>query len=166
MSKHFSLISLINYYHYHHHHYHNSYYYYYYSKATRMNALSRLSSSSATTTSLNLVPAKSLYVSTPIDWLESTFHFNFSGYWDENKQNFGVLRVLNDDLITPRGGLPAHPHREMEIISYVVQGGLSHKDSMGSQETLGRGSVQYMSAGTGVRHSEFNASDSETLRFL
>ena len=133
-----------------------------------MNALSP----SATTTSLridktfNLVPAKSLYVSTPIDWLESTFHFNFSGYWDENKQNFGVLRVLNDDLVTPRGGFPTHPHRDMEIISYVVQGGLTHKDSMGTQETLGRGSVQYMSAGTGVRHSEFNASDSETLRFL
>jgi len=138
-----------------------------------MNALSQLfgrSSSRAASLRIdktfNLIPAKSLHVSKPIDWLESRFHFNFAGYWDENKQNFGVLRVLNDDLVTPRGGFPTHPHRDMEIISYVVQGGLTHKDSMGTQETLGRGSVQYMSAGTGVRHSEFNASDSETLRFL
>jgi hypothetical protein len=80
--------------------------------------------------------------------------------------NFGVLRVLNDDIIHPQSGFDTHPHKDMEIISYVVKGEITHKDSMGNEETLKRGEVQYMSAGTGVRHSEHNWHTSEDLRLL
>eukprot|EP00899_Mesostigma_viride_P022963 jgi/Mesvir1/3851/Mv19816-RA.1 len=109
------------------------------------------------------VPGDELHVSKPTWWLESRFHFSFAGYWGKN--NFGVLRVLNDDLVQPQSGFDTHGHRDMEIYSYVLDGALTHRDSMGNAETLGRGCVQYMSAGTGVTHSEHNRGG-DLLRFL
>jgi redox-sensitive bicupin YhaK (pirin superfamily) len=99
------------------------------------------------------------------DWLDSHFHFSFADYYNPDNLQFGVLRVLNDDLVQPGTGFDAHPHRSMEIISYVVQGELTHTDSMGNERTLTRGQVQYMSAGTGVVHGEHNRG-SKLLRFL
>ena len=100
-----------------------------------------------------------------LGWLNSTFHFSFAEYFNVDNMNFGVLRVINDDLIAGNTGFDPHPHRDMEIISYVVDGGLTHADSMGNERTLYRGEVQYMSAGTGVVHSEHNR-ENETLRLL
>jgi redox-sensitive bicupin YhaK (pirin superfamily) len=98
-------------------------------------------------------------------WLDSRFHFSFADYYNPESMQFGVLRVVNDDLVQPDAGFPTHPHADMEILSYVVDGELTHGDSMGNQETLRRGQVQYKSAGTGVTHSELNLGDS-VLRFL
>jgi redox-sensitive bicupin YhaK (pirin superfamily) len=78
------------------------------------------------------------------NWLKSRFHFSFAEYNNEDNTNFGVLRVLNDDLVQPRREFGEHPHRDVEICTYVVEGFLSHKDSMGTEETLGRGAVQFM----------------------
>ncbi|ABX42214.1 pirin family protein [Lachnoclostridium phytofermentans] len=100
-----------------------------------------------------------------LGWLNSTFHFSFAEYFNPTNINFGVLRVINDDLIIPHEGFDTHPHQDMEIVSYVIAGELTHADSMGNKRTLKRGQVQYMSAGTGVFHSEHNLSD-ETLRLL
>ena len=100
-----------------------------------------------------------------LGWLKSKFHFSFANYYNPNNMNFGTLRVINDDLVLPQTGFDTHPHRDMEIISYVIDGELTHGDSMGNKETISRGHVQYMSAGTGVFHSEHNLGD-ETLRFL
>ena len=91
-----------------------------------------------------------------LGWLKSTFHFSFADYYNAYNMGFGVLRVINDDLINPQTGFDTHPHSNMEIISYVVDGELTHGDSMGNKSTLKRGQVQYMSAGTGVYHSEHN----------
>jgi len=99
------------------------------------------------------------------NWLKSRFHFNFAEY-HSGPSNFGVLRVMNDDLVQPARGFGAHPHRDMEIVTFIVQGSLTHKDSMGTQETLGRGSVQFMTAGTGVKHSEHNLDSEKDLRFI
>lgn len=104
--------------------------------------------------------------SSNLGWLESRFHFSFAEYTNRNNMNFGVLRVLNDDIIHPESGFGIHPHRDMEIISYVVNGEITHKDSMGNEETLKSGEVQYMSAGNGVMHSEYNLHKSEDLRLL
>jgi redox-sensitive bicupin YhaK (pirin superfamily) len=98
-------------------------------------------------------------------WLDSHFHFSFADYYHPDNISFGRLRVVNDDQVQPGKGFGPHPHQDMEIISYVVAGELTHADSMGSRQTLTRGQVQYMSAGTGVTHSEFNLG-SELLRFL
>lgn len=100
-----------------------------------------------------------------LGWLRSLFHFSFAEYYNPENIQFGVLRVINDDLIAPHTGFDTHPHRDMEIISYVVEGDLTHGDSMGNKQTVSRGHVQYMSAGTGVFHSEFNHGD-EMLRIL
>ncbi len=100
-----------------------------------------------------------------IHWLDSYHHFSFSTYYNPKNIKFGVLRVLNDDRVGSMTGFDTHPHENMEIISYVVDGELTHKDSMGNGHTLKRGEVQYMSAGTGVTHSEHNFSH-EVLRFL
>merc|ERR1712159_863460 len=85
---------------------------------------------------------------------------------DPSRSNFGVLRVMNDDLVQPARGFGTHPHRDMEIVTFVVRGSLSHQDSMGTQETLGRGSIQFMTAGRGVQHSEHNLHKSQDLRFI
>jgi redox-sensitive bicupin YhaK (pirin superfamily) len=98
-------------------------------------------------------------------WLNSHFHFSFAEYFNPENMQFGVLRVLNDDLVQCGEGFETHPHKDMEIISYVVDGELTHEDSMGNKRTLTRGQVQYMSAGTGVLHSEFNLGK-DLLRFL
>lgn len=100
-----------------------------------------------------------------LEWLNSSFHFSFSEYYNPSNINFGNLRVLNDDLIQPKTGFPMHPHNDMEIITYVINGKLTHKDSMGNIGEVSRGEVQYMSAGTGVHHSEYNLGD-ELLRLL
>lgn len=89
-------------------------------------------------------------------WLKSLFHFSFADYYRPDNIQFGVLRVLNDDIIEAGTGFELHPHRDMEIISYVIDGSLTHGDSMGNQSTLSAGDFQYMSAGTGVMHSEHN----------
>ncbi|MDR2672257.1 MAG: pirin family protein [Coriobacteriales bacterium] len=89
-------------------------------------------------------------------WLDSHFHFSFAEYYNPENIQFGVLRVWNDDIVLPGTGFGTHPHENMEIISYVLEGELSHADSMGNEHTLERGQVQYMSAGTGVTHSEYN----------
>lgn len=101
-----------------------------------------------------------------LGWLESRFHFSFAQYRNPNNINFGVLRVLNDDIVHPKSGFDTHPHSNMEIISYVVNGEITHKDSMGNSETLKRGEVQYLSAGDGIYHSEHNVHKSEDLRLL
>jgi redox-sensitive bicupin YhaK (pirin superfamily) len=97
-------------------------------------------------------------------WLQSHFHFSFADYFNPDNVRFGVLRVFNDDIVQAGEGFGTHPHRDMEIISYVVKGELSHRDSMGNAHTLKRGQSQYMSAGTGVTHSEYNLGTDE-LRF-
>lgn len=101
-----------------------------------------------------------------LGWLESQFHFSFADYRNYDNIQFGVLRVLNDDIIHPKGGFDTHPHQNMEIISYIVKGEITHKDSMGNQETLKAGEVQYLSAGDGIYHSEYNIHESEDLRLL
>ena len=103
--------------------------------------------------------------SSNLGWLKSKFHFSFAEYYNPSNINFGVLRVINDDLIKSDTGFDIHPHKDMEIISYVVNGELSHGDSMGNKNTIARGHVQYMSAGTGVYHSEHNLGKDE-LRLL
>ncbi len=99
-------------------------------------------------------------------WLDSKHSFSFAEYQDPRHISFGALRVLNDDHVAPGAGFGAHPHRDMEIITYVLEGALAHKDSMGNGSIIRRGDVQRMSAGTGVVHSEFNASQSEPVKFL
>ncbi len=100
-----------------------------------------------------------------LGWLKSIFHFSFSNYYNPDNMNFGVLRVINDDLVKSNTGFDTHPHKDMEIISYVIDGELTHGDSMGNKNSIGRGNVQYMSAGTGTYHSEHNFGN-DTLRFL
>ncbi|SOE00997.1 pirin family protein [Caenispirillum bisanense] len=99
-------------------------------------------------------------------WLDSRHTFSFGHYFDPNHMGFRTLRVVNDDRVVPGAGFGEHGHRDMEIISYVVDGALAHKDSLGNVETIGPGEVQVMTAGTGIRHSEFNGSASEGVRFL
>jgi redox-sensitive bicupin YhaK (pirin superfamily) len=99
-------------------------------------------------------------------WLDSHFHFSFAEYFNPENINFGVLRVVNDDIVQPQTGFDMHPHRDMEIISYVVEGELTHEDSHGNRRTLTRGQSQYMSAGTGIWHSEYNWTQNSELRFL
>jgi len=99
-------------------------------------------------------------------WLQTSHSFSFADYFDPRNVNWGALRVFNDDRVAPGAGFPTHPHRDMEIVTYVLSGELEHRDSIGNHGVVGPGGVQYMSAGSGVRHSEYNHSSTEGLHFL
>lgn len=98
-------------------------------------------------------------------WLDARHHFSFADYYEEGRTHWGALRVWNDDRIAAQNGFPPHPHRDMEIITYVRSGAITHRDSMGNMGRTAAGDVQVMSAGTGVTHSEFNLEDEDTTLF-
>jgi redox-sensitive bicupin YhaK (pirin superfamily) len=99
-------------------------------------------------------------------WLKARYSFSFANYFDPSRERFGVLRVLNDDTIDGGGGFDTHPHNNMEIITIPLKGALEHRDSMGHTSVIRAGEIQYMSAGSGVTHSEYNASDKDSLNLL
>ena len=99
-------------------------------------------------------------------WLDSNFSFSFAEYYNPRYMGFRALRVINEDVVAPQMGFGKHPHRDMEILSYVLSGAVQHEDSMGSREILRPGELQHMSAGTGVRHSEMNPSATEPFHVL
>lgn len=99
-------------------------------------------------------------------WLKSAFSFSFANWYNENKMGFGTLRVINDDIIAPKNGFGFHPHQDMEIITILFEGELTHKDTMGNSETIKPGEVQRMSAGTGVLHSEINEQKTQSVKLF
>ena len=100
------------------------------------------------------------------DWLSAYWLFSFDRYYDPNNMNFGPLRVFNHDRVEPRGGFPTHPHREMEIVTYVLEGELAHHDSTGGRGAIHASEVQRMTAGTGIAHSELNISETQPVELL
>lgn len=98
-------------------------------------------------------------------WLDARHHFSFADYRDPRRMGWGAIRVWNDDEIAPRSGFPPHPHADMEIVTYVRRGAITHQDSMGNRGRTAAGDVQVMSAGTGVRHAEYNLEDEATTLF-
>lgn len=98
-------------------------------------------------------------------WLDAHHHFSFSSYHDPARMNWGAIRVWNDDLIAPQSGFPPHPHADMEIITYVRTGAITHKDSLGNEGRTAAGDVQVMSAGSGIRHAEYNLENEPTTLF-
>ena len=100
------------------------------------------------------------------EWLSSRWHFSFDRYYDPSNVSFGPLRVFNDDVVAPSSGFPLHPHREMEIVTYMIAGQLEHRDTAGNHGVISAGEVQRMSAGTGIRHSESNPSDKQPAHLV
>jgi quercetin 2,3-dioxygenase len=98
-------------------------------------------------------------------WLDARHHFSFANYYDPERMGWGRIRVWNDDKIAAKSGFPPHPHRDMEIVTYVRTGAITHQDSMGNKGRTGAGDVQVMSAGTGVTHAEYNLEDEDTTLF-
>jgi quercetin 2,3-dioxygenase len=100
------------------------------------------------------------------DWLNTHWHFSFDHYHDPANMSFGPLRVFNDDIVAPAGGFPLHGHREMEIVTYIIEGALEHRDDLGNTGVIRPGEIQRMSAGSGVRHSEYNPSKKDPVHLL
>jgi redox-sensitive bicupin YhaK (pirin superfamily) len=105
------------------------------------------------------ISAAARHHTAPTTWLSSYFLFSFADYFDRNNQHFGPLRVFNDDTIAPQNGFPQHPHSEMEIVTLVLEGEVTHEDTLGNRTAIGAGEVQRITAGTGVAHSEMNRQD-------
>ena len=114
---------------------------------------------------INKVSLESLYEA-DYGWRDYRLHFSYAEYSNPAREQFGVLHALNDETLQPSKGFDDHPHHEMEIIAYCVHGELTHRDSLGNQQTIRRGDVQYMCAGSGITHAEMNASTDETIRFI
>ena len=118
------------------------------------------------TKAIHTIHDRNLRGHSKIGWLDSWHTFSFSGFQDPNRMGFRSLRVINDDRITPDAGFGTHAHRDMEILTYVLEGELAHKDSLGTGSVIRPGDVQIMSAGTGIEHSEFNNSESNPVHLL
>lgn len=108
---------------------------------------------------LQYIPASARHHAAPVAWLNSYFLLSFADYYDPENVQFGPLRVFNDDTVQPQSGFPQHPHSEMEIVTLVLRGEVTHEDTIGNKTTISKGEVQRMTAGTGIAHSEFNRTD-------